>query len=98
MVFDKDVLQQEEFYNYLSWPCCLELVLIPCQFERSVPPVPFLISSCLEINVQTMSRCQKGEAVTTSLYNWSDLCVGMMAPMHAAFPDAVVSSAQLNDI
>lgn len=56
------------------------------------------ISSCLEINVHSVSRCQKGEAATTSLYNLSDLCVGMMAPGHAASPDAVVLSAQLNDI
>lgn len=55
-------------------------------------------SSCLEINVHTMSRCQKGETVTTSLLYLSDLCVGMMAPIHAAFPDAVLLSAQLNDI
>lgn len=56
------------------------------------------IGSCLEINLRKTSRCQKGETVTTALYNLSDLCVGMTGPLHAAFPDAVVLSAQLNGI
>lgn len=56
------------------------------------------MSSCLEINVHTISRCQKGETVPPSLYNWSGLCVGMMAPVCTAFPDAAVVSAQLNGV
>lgn len=48
--------------------------------------------------MHTISSSQKGETTTASLYNLSDLHVGMMAHTHAAFSDAVSLSAQLNDI
>lgn len=56
------------------------------------------ISTCLETNMRTISSSQKGETTTASLYNLSDLRVGMRAHTHAAFSHAVSLSAQLNDI